>query len=89
MNTSQTWQDKENFHSKYTVVEDISDFLVEKIDYQQLHKNNLEIKTEWETCPICKGFGTIPDISTTAGSNICPHCNGGKQIMKITQIEKK
>lgn len=46
MNTSQTWQDKENFHSKYTVVEDISDFLVEKFDYQQLYKNNLEIKTE-------------------------------------------
>lgn len=91
MNTSQTWEEKEVFHSKCRIVEDISDFTKIRDMYNRniTFENVLEIKTEWETCPICKGFGTIPDVNSTAGNKTCPLCNGSKQIPKITQIEKK
>lgn len=89
LTTSQTWLDKENFHSKYRLVEDISDFLVEKLDCEQLNNNNWKVNTMWESCPICNGFGTLPETNTTVGSRICSLCNGNKLIPKITQIEKK
>lgn len=95
MNSSQTWEDKEVFHNKYKVVEDISDFTqnTEKFNPEELHKNYnqkfLEVKTEWVMCHVCKGFGTVYDPNSSVMSKTCPLCNGSKQIPKVTQIEQK
>jgi hypothetical protein len=79
---AQTWETKENMYDTYRLVEDISDFVVDKpflYNYEITHTDNSKIK--YVQCHVCKGFGTVPAPNTTSGNKICPLCNGGKMIV--------
>ena len=54
LESSTNWEQKSVFDRNYNVVEDITNFVVEKNDITN-------VKTKFITCPVCKGFGTIPD----------------------------
>ncbi len=73
-----TWEQKKVFNRNYSMVEDISNFIIKKSDITH-------VKTKFKTCPICHGFGHIPDDKSTAGSITCPLCHGSKMIPEIIE----
>jgi|JFJP01.1.fsa_nt_gi hypothetical protein len=81
LESTDSWELKTKIDRYYTIVEDISDFMVEtKIE------NILQVKTKLVQCHVCKGFGTIPDNNSTGGSKSCPLCYGSKMIPEVTEI---
>jgi len=89
MDSAQTWEQKDYMYDTFRLIEDISDFVVEKKqDYKDFLKETprLEVSTKLVQCHVCKGMGTIPAPNTTAGTTICPCCFGGKMIPEITEI---
>ena len=72
LESNNEWKLKELMNRNYKMLEDISDFVVEKI--------TSDVKVKFITCPVCKGFGTIPDEKTTGGTSPCPLCYGSKMI---------
>lgn len=75
------WEEKEVLSQNYSIVEDISDFVVEpKVE------NSLHVETTLVQCYVCKGFGTVPDPNSTGGTKPCPLCLGSKMIPEITKI---
>jgi hypothetical protein len=85
-NGKETWELKDYLHSKYNIIEDISDFLIEEKKTEPIV---LTTKTDLVPCYICHGMGTIPDPKSTAGNRTCPACNGGKLVPKQIKVEPK
>ena len=81
IDSDNTWEQKRVFDRNYTMIEDITDFVVEKND-------NIEVnpKIKLITCPVCKGFGTIPDEKSTGGTSPCPLCHGSKMIPESIEV---
>jgi len=79
-NGNTTWVEKDYYNNTYTFVEDITDFKIQK-----------EVKTfmeqEFEVCGLCGGTGQIPDDNSTAGTKICPRCNGSGQVLKSSTFK--
>jgi hypothetical protein len=85
-----TWELKERLYMDYTLVENISDFVVDKPEYKNnVQASVLDVKTKLVQCYVCKGFGTIPDLNSTAGNKVCPLCLGAKMIPEVTEISQK
>jgi hypothetical protein len=76
-----TWETKYQLEFDYSVVEDISDFQT----YQEPIK--LKFCTKYVTCTICSGMGSVPDFNSTAGTKLCPLCQGNKTIPEVTEIQ--
>jgi len=84
------WYTKENISNQYKFIEDITEKFnsISKPVNQQINKSeiqeteiNEEVRPEFIRCHICKGFGTLPDYSSTGGTKICPACHGSKMII--------
>jgi hypothetical protein len=84
--SNDTWELKDVLYDDYSLVEDISDFVVN--DNFETGKT-LEVQTKLVQCHVCKGFGTVPDSNSTAGNKMCPLCFGSKMIPEITEITQK
>lgn len=67
-----TWEQKKVFNKNYNMVEDITNHMI--------NDNLQSVKTKLIQCPICHGFGTVPDEKSTAGTIPCPLCHGAKMI---------
>ena len=85
---SECWELKRRMDADYSLVEDISDFVVEpektfKIDYP------LYYFQVTESCGLCYGSGQIPDTSSTAGKKTCTLCGGSGKTMKNIDIFQK
>lgn len=78
-----SWEIKDDFHKKWEIIEDVSDFL--PIENQP--EKVLEVQTELVPCYICHGEGTIPDTKSTAGKTTCPACTGCKLVPKVSQMK--
>lgn len=88
--STDTWELKEKLYDDYSLVEDISDFIVkENNNWLDNPGTTLDVKTKLVQCYVCKGFGTIPDSNSTAGNKMCPLCFGSKMIPEITEITQK
>jgi len=81
MESNDTWELKERLNKYYSVVEDISDFVVEPRE-----ETTLRVETKLVNCFICHGMGTVPDPKSTAGITTCPHCLGAKMIPEVVTI---
>jgi formylmethanofuran dehydrogenase subunit E len=90
LETVNHWYTKENISNQYKFIEDITEKfnLIEKSSINLFNKSeiqeteiNEEVKPEYIRCHICKGFGTLPDYSSTGGTKICPACHGSKMII--------
>lgn len=77
-----TWEQKRVFNNNYNMIEDISDFVIEK----NVVENTLHVKTKLIECYVCKGFGTIPDDKSTTGTTTCPRCFGAKMIPESIEV---
>jgi len=86
---SECWELKRRMDSDYTLTEDISDFVAVgtektiKIDYP------LYYFQVTESCANCGGSGQIQDFQSTAGTKLCPVCNGGGRVTKDINIFSK
>lgn len=80
LESNDTWELKDRLDHDYSLIEDISDFVV------NTNESKLDVKTKLVQCYVCKGFGTVPDNSSTAGTKSCPLCFGGKMIPEVTEI---
>lgn len=82
------WQLKHDFERDYTIIENISDFIT-----QELQKNFdgtytlTEYSVEYETCPVCHGMGTVPNVDITSGTSPCPLCQGNRRVVKRTEAK--
>jgi len=81
LNSNDTWELKEYMTRTYTIIEDISDFVVEPKE-----ENTLHVQTRLIQCHVCKGFGTVPDPNSTGGTQSCPLCYGSKMIPEVIDI---
>ena len=71
-NESNTWEQKKVMDRNYNMIEDITNYMI---------NDKLEsVKTKLIQCPICHGFGTVPDEKSTAATIPCPLCHGAKMI---------
>jgi hypothetical protein len=93
MNSSSSWMQKDYFDRNYTVIEDISDFVVEKPKEQTYTFTYNGNEVNWhpcfyvtETCPTCGGSRQVRDFNSTAGYKTCPQCNGSGLSSKKTDI---
>lgn len=83
-----SWELKESFDERYTLIEDISDYIPQENTKRGMppspipKETNVEYMTEFVQCYVCHGEGTIPDTKSTAGKTVCPYCLGAKMIAK-------
>jgi hypothetical protein len=80
--SNDTWELKEKLYNDYSLIEDISDFVIDKpflYNYEITYTGNSKVK--YVQCHVCKGFGTIPDNNLTTGTKSCPLCHGSKLIV--------
>jgi len=82
LESNDTWELKDKLYRSYNIVEDISDFVVAGNKEEKV----LNVKTRLVQCHVCKGFGTVPDSNSTAGTKSCPLCYGSKMIPEVTEI---
>jgi hypothetical protein len=75
------WITKHHMELYHYLVEDISDFITTE------KKSETPPQYKWVQCYVCKGFGTIPDNTSTGGIKLCPLCNGAKMV--VDTIETK
>ena len=85
-NSSNEWKEKRDLDAHYVILEDISDFVASNpeakdISNTSITDNNIAFRYKYVPCYVCKGFGTVPDSSSTAGSKICPACSGSKLVI--------
>jgi hypothetical protein len=82
-NSSYEWKTKAELDSQYYVVEDISDFVASLPEAKNVSVTDTTIafKYKYVPCYVCKGFGTVPESSSTAGTKVCPACNGSKLVI--------
>ena len=82
--SNDTWELKDVLYDDYSLVEDISDFVVNDsgLDVGKI----LDVETKLVQCQVCKGFGTIPDSTSTAGIKSCPLCFGSKMTPEVLNI---
>lgn len=96
MSSTTTWELITNVNSEYELIEDISDQLKDKKEYpfifdvgfynekeimERINKLSKYIDFTKKPCPYCSGNGYVPDSTSTAGTKICPKCNGGKILI--------
>ena len=91
---SETWELKRRVYADYSLVEDISDYLVPIVpkpeDFKFHHEFDFD-NIKWhpyflveETCKVCGGFGKVHNTNTTSCYKLCPACNGsGKESKKV------
>ena len=92
----ESWELKWRMYSDYTLVEDITNHIVNKEikDFKnnnevKFYFSNTEVKLQpffylEENCKTCGGERKIPDLHSTGCYKTCPACNGtGKQSKKI------
>jgi hypothetical protein len=84
-----TWELKQKMFHDYSVVEDISDFMLSNLQTTTGNPTILKINTKWVQCHVCKGFGTIPDSNSSAGTKLCPLCYGSKTIPEVSDITQE
>jgi hypothetical protein len=70
MDSSKDWEFIDSFHSKYKIIEDITDTM-----------NSIKIP-EAVVCGCCIGSGFIPNLMNTAGRVVCPKCGGTGWVYK-------
>ena len=93
--SNDNWELKDKIYNDYSLVEDISDFITTNnewgVNIGTISDGTtiLDVKTKLVQCHVCKGFGTIPDSNSTAGTKLCPLCLGSKMIPEITEITQK
>jgi hypothetical protein len=84
-----TWEHKDPFHSRWTVIEDITKLM----DFDgmgiKIARPIKMVSTKLITCHVCKGFGVVPDSSSTAGGKTCPACNGDKMIPEVITLTQE
>jgi len=80
-NNNITWDLKERIYDDYDLVEDITDYPV----YQEPIK--LRFTTKYVTCTVCSGMGSVRDFNSTAGTKLCPLCQGSKTIPEVTEVQ--
>lgn len=88
-----TWEHKDPFHTRWTVIEDISKL----VDFDgmgikrlpRLDKPIVLSTTVLTKCHICHGMGTVPDTKSTAGTITCPLCNGAKMIPEKIELTQE
>jgi len=95
LDSSDSWMLKEEFEKNYTVVEDISDFVVAKpqeYNYTITYGCGQPLQYYYQTtenCGLCYGSGQIPDNNSTAGTKTCTFCNGSGKTVKTVDILPK
>jgi hypothetical protein len=82
-----TWELKERLYHDYSLVEDISDFVVNKIE--PTSTGYLNVNTQLVQCPNCGGTGMVQDLGSTTGLRICPRCYGSKMIPEVINITQR
>jgi len=89
--STDTWELKDKIYNEYSLVEDISDFVVnEKNNWSIADKKTiLDVETKLVQCQICHGMGTVPDSKSTAGNTVCPLCYGAKMIPEVAKITSR
>jgi DnaJ-class molecular chaperone len=88
---AETWELKRRIYADYSLVEDISDYLIPKqedfkfeITYKDVNVKCHPYFLETENCKVCGGSGQVANFESTAGTKMCPACNGsGKQSKRI------
>jgi len=89
---AECWELKRRMNSDYTLVEDISDFVVGKYDFKITYvdtKLPLYYFQVTEDCGLCYGTGQIPDTSSTAGKKTCTLCGGSGKSIKTVDVFSK
>ena len=84
LNSNDVWELKTELNGRYSVVEDISDFMNE-LEVKEVI-NPLNIQTTWKDCPECQGKGWFPDSRNTAGRTICTNCYGSRKVIDIVKV---
>jgi len=79
------WVEKREFERDYSIIENISDFMVKEL--QKNFDDTITFATEYETCPVCHGTGQVPNSQTTAAFITCPLCQGNKRVVKRTEAK--
>lgn len=76
VNSNDTWELKTKMINNYSLVEDITEQMNNKI--QPTHRYAKD-----DLCPVCYGMGTVPDTNNTAGKVSCPLCQGNRFLSTI------
>lgn len=85
LKSTDSWEEIRTFNNTYTIVEDITEHMVDynKTFYEKICDEMAKTPSSRVcriTCTTCGGKGRIPDSSSTAGDKLCPHCFGTKTI---------
>jgi hypothetical protein len=88
---AETWELKRRVYADYSLVEDISDYLIPKPEDFKFDITYRDVVVKWhpyflieETCKICNGSGEVHNEHTTSCYKICFDCSGtGKQQKKV------
>lgn len=86
---NKTWELKTKIERDYSIVEDISDFLIKDLkNFLKEKQNYFDVSTKLVPCPTCGGTGEVQDFSgnCTSTKKICPRCYGSKMIPEIVEI---
>ena len=96
---AETWELKRRIYSDYSLVEDISDFVVNKLDEKKFEPDrDFRFYYKYDTgkyhpyflveekCPICGGSGQVHDEHTTSCYKICPACSGSGKASKRVDL---
>ena len=90
---SETWELKRRINADYSLVEDISDYLIPKQEDFKFEITYKDVDVKWhpyflveENCSLCGGSGQVPDTSTTSCKKTCPACNGSGKASKRVDI---
>ena len=83
------WMLKDRFELDYSVIENITDFIVQEAmkNYDGTFTTTEFVVAEYETCPVCHGTGQIPNKDTTAMFTTCPLCQGNRRVVKRTEVK--
>ena len=90
---TESWELKRRIYSDYSLVEDISDYLIPKqedfkfeIQYKDVNVKCHPYFLVEEKCKTCGGSGQVHDTSTTSCHKLCPVCNGSGKASKRVDI---
>ena len=79
-----SWSLKKELNDDYKLIEDITAILTDRPEKPQYNiKTNPYFMID-EQCSWCNGSGQIPNAESTAGTKMCPACNGsGKKSKRV------